>query len=149
MQGDNRAEASVGTESIGTAHGAADAGPVRPLDVHVRPGTPAGTVVLVVKGELDYGTAAPLRDALRENTGDGRLVVDFSGLRFCDSTGLNLLLKARLGMLGAGGRLDLAGLRASVDRMFDITGARKVFRVYEDADDALADTGRTPGPPAR
>ncbi|MGA5193034.1 STAS domain-containing protein [Streptomyces exfoliatus] len=109
-----------------------------PLAVLVRPGTPAGTVVLLLQGELDYGTAAPLRDALEGNAGADRVVVDCSGLRFCDSTGLNLLLRTRQRMLDHGGRLDLAGLRPSVDRMLEITGARTVFRVYGDAAEALA-----------
>ncbi|MFC8954239.1 STAS domain-containing protein [Streptomyces sp. NPDC057101] len=140
MQGDNRAEAEVGTEHFGTHHGAGDDETAAPVAVLVRPGRPSGTVVIAVRGELEYGTSAPLREALEENTGPGRVVVDCSGLRFCDSTGLNLLLKARSVMQGGGGRLDLAGLRAPVARMFEVTGARTVFRVYEDTAAALADT---------
>ncbi|MFJ5831833.1 STAS domain-containing protein [Streptomyces sp. NPDC093089] len=98
-----------------------------------------GTVVLLLSGELDHDTAAPLRNALEENPGGGRLVVDCAGLLFCDSTGLNLLLRARLRHLAEGGRVDLAALRPPVARMFEITGARQVFRVYEDADVALRD----------
>lgn len=45
----------------------------------------------------------------------------------------------------AGGRLDLAGLRPPVDRMFDITGARDVFQVYESADEALSAPGHEGG----
>ncbi|MFG3349877.1 STAS domain-containing protein [Streptomyces sp. NPDC048018] len=109
------------------------------LDVDIRPGQRPGTVVLAVTGELDHDTAAPLREALEEQDDGERVVVDCSGLRFCDSTGLNVLLRARLRMLDGGGRLDLAGLRPPVDRMFEITGARTVFQVYEDAAAALAD----------
>ncbi|MFD3727535.1 STAS domain-containing protein [Streptomyces sp. NPDC058671] len=139
MQGDNRAETEVGTERVGKPHSAADDERVEPVAVLVRPRGPSGTVVLAVRGELDYETAAPLRAALEEYTGPDRLVVDCSGLRFCDSTGLNLLLKARLRMQRGGGRLDLAALRAPVARMLEITGARTVFRVYGDTDEALAD----------
>lgn len=109
------------------------------LAVRTRPGPRAGTVVLAVTGELDHDTAAPLRDALAETSGPTRIVVDCSGLLFCDSTGLNVLLRARLRLTEGGGRLDLAGLRPPVERMFEITGARTVFRVYEDAADALAE----------
>lgn len=109
------------------------------LGVRMRPESRAGTVVLAVTGELDHDTAAPLRDALADTSGSDRIVVDCSGLRFCDSTGLNVLLRARLRLVEGGGRLDLAGLRPPVDRMFEITGARTVFRVYEDAAEALAD----------
>ncbi|MGW6413661.1 STAS domain-containing protein [Streptomyces sp. NPDC055055] len=106
-----------------------------------RHGGSPGTVVLLLSGELDHDTAGPLRDALRDATAAARLVVDCSGLRFCDSTGLNLLLRARLRLVAAGGRIDLSGLRPPVARMFEITGARLVFRVYEDAESALGEHG--------
>jgi stage II sporulation protein AA (anti-sigma F factor antagonist) len=103
-------------------------------------GPGGGTVVLAVTGELDHDTAAPLKEALTTHTGPGRrIVVDCAGLRFCDSTGLNVLLRARLRMLADGGRLDLSGLGPPVDRMFEITGALSVFRVYADTAAALAD----------
>ncbi|WP_318211964.1 STAS domain-containing protein [Streptomyces sp. SJL17-1] len=134
MQDDNRAEPYVGPESI---VGGTDQ--PQQLAVAVPPSGPPGTVVLRVTGELGYETAALLRDALKENAVARRVVVDCSGLRFCDSTGLKVLLKARLRMLGGGGRLDLAGLRSPVARMLEITGARMVFRVYGDVAEALAD----------
>ncbi|MEW1906400.1 STAS domain-containing protein [Streptomyces sp. NPDC086147] len=109
------------------------------FDVRVRPGTADGVVVLELGGELDHDTVAPLREAVEEHARARRIVVDCSGLGFCDSTGLNALLRARLRMRETGGRLDLAGLRPPMDRMFDITGARAVFRVYEDTVGALAD----------
>ncbi|WP_327372773.1 STAS domain-containing protein [Streptomyces sp. NBC_01216] len=110
--------------------------------VESRPGAP-GVVVLSLSGELDHDTAQPLQDALEEHDTAGRVVVDCAGLRFCDSTGLNVLLRARLRLRDTGGHLDLAGLGPPVDRMFEITGARTVFRVYDDVADALAD--RRPG----
>ncbi|MFJ6350035.1 MULTISPECIES: STAS domain-containing protein [unclassified Streptomyces] len=116
------------------------AGPPARLTVRTRPGPGNGPVVLAVAGELDHDTAAPLREALARTDASARVVVDCSGLRFCDSTGLNVLLRARLRLNESGGRLDLAGLRPPVDRMFEITGARSIFRVYGDAADALADT---------
>lgn len=107
--------------------------------VHVGPGQGPDGHVLALTGELDHDTADVLRDALAQRAGPGRILVDCSGLRFCDSTGLNVLLRARLQALEAGGRLELAGLRPPVARMFEITGARTVFRVYEDVSEALSD----------
>ncbi|MFF3455081.1 STAS domain-containing protein [Streptomyces sp. NPDC002730] len=109
------------------------------LSVEVR--ADADAVVLVLAGELDHDTADPLREALAEavEAGAERIVVDCADLRFCDSTGLNVLLRARLAASEAGGRLELAALRPPVARMFDITGAHAVFRVYASLDEALAD----------
>lgn len=105
--------------------------------VAAEPSPKAGAVVLSLTGELDHDTADTLRHALEARNGATRIVVDCEGLRFCDSTGLNVLLHARLQALEAGGRLELAGLRPPVSRMFEITGARTVFRVYENVAQAL------------
>ncbi|MET9677673.1 STAS domain-containing protein [Streptomyces sp. NPDC006482] len=113
-----------------------EAGGLR-LRVETRLGERPGIVVLMLDGVLDHETAAPLRDALEENVGAERVVVDCSGLRFCDSTGLNVLLRARLRVLAEGGRVELSGLHPPVDRMFEITGARRLFRVYADPGTAL------------
>ncbi|MFB7468780.1 STAS domain-containing protein [Streptomyces sp. NPDC056224] len=105
-----------------------------------------GAVVLELSGELDHDTAQPLREALDAAvTQGGRLVVDLSGLGFCDSTGLNVLLHSRLSAQEAGGSLELTGLRGSVARMFHITGAEGVFPVHADVAEALGGTSGPPG----
>ncbi|MFD4372862.1 STAS domain-containing protein [Streptomyces sp. NPDC058486] len=106
----------------------------------VRPAWDRGTVVVVPVGELDHDTVEPLGTALEKHADAARIVVDCAGLDFCDSTGLNLLLRARARAREAGAELDLAGLRPPVDRMFEITGALRVFRVYADIREALAAT---------
>ncbi|MEU3747821.1 MULTISPECIES: STAS domain-containing protein [Streptomyces] len=114
--------------------------------LETRPGGRPGTVVLTLNGELDLDTVGPLRIALARHREASQVVVDCSGLRFCDSTGLNVLLKARLLMQARGGRVDLAGLRPPVERIFEITGASRVFRVYENPGTAL-DEGPAKGRP--
>ncbi|MEU3407829.1 STAS domain-containing protein [Streptomyces sp. NPDC006670] len=97
-----------------------------------------GAVLLTLGGELDHDTAEPLRQALTAAAGQGgRLVVDMSGLRFCDSTGLNALLHGRIAIEETGGSLELAGLGGPVARMFRITGADAVFPVHENVTQAL------------
>ncbi|MFJ6378585.1 STAS domain-containing protein [Kitasatospora sp. NPDC092039] len=107
----------------------ADRGPVR---------------IVTVTGELDHDSADRLRVALaRPASADGieRIVVDLAGLRFCDSTGLNVLLRARLDA-GAGElRLELAGPGPLVARLIAITGADSVLRVHPDLRTALAASG--------
>ncbi|WP_426368887.1 STAS domain-containing protein [Streptomyces sp. E-08] len=112
------------------------------LLVEVLRGRWPGTVVVSLDGELDHDTAEPLRNALEAASGAVRVVVDCSGLRFCDSTGLNILLRTRLRLLAEGGHVDLAGLRPPVDRVFQITGALRLFPVYEDTGTALGGNPR-------
>ncbi|MCX4454571.1 STAS domain-containing protein [Streptomyces sp. NBC_01340] len=99
------------------------------------------SAVVIPAGELDHHTADLLREPLEDclDKGHSRLVVDCSRLEFCDSTGLNVLLGARLKAEAAGGGVHLAGMLPVVARVFEITGADAVFTVHETLDAALAD----------
>lgn len=109
------------------------------LSVAVR--VDAASAVVTPVGELDHHTADLLREPLDRCLRDGvrKLVVDCSGLDFCDSMGLNVLLGARLRADAAGGGVHLAALRSAVARVFEITGADAVFPVHESVEDALND----------
>jgi anti-anti-sigma factor len=101
-----------------------------------------GTAAVVTPvGELDHHTAHLLREPLELCLREGarKLVVDCSRLEFCDSTGLNVLLGARLKAEAAGGGVHLTAMRPAVARVFEITGADAVFVVHETLDDALND----------
>ncbi|WP_052434787.1 STAS domain-containing protein [Streptacidiphilus melanogenes] len=99
--------------------------------------------VLCLAGELDHDTAPILRDALRrcEETGSKRVLVDLSELGFCDSTGLNLLLEARLRAQERGALVALVGMPAPVARLFKTTGAGTLFPQYASLADAQVDGG--------
>ncbi|GAA3928799.1 STAS domain-containing protein [Streptomyces gulbargensis] len=107
------------------------------LRVEVR--TVGGSELLAPRGELDHHTAellrAPLDGAL--DAGRTRLVVDCSELEFCDSTGLNVLLGARMRAEAAGGGVHLVAMRPAVARVFRITGADAVFTLHDSLDTAL------------
>lgn len=109
------------------------------LRVEVR--TQGRSEIVTAAGELDHHTAellrAPLEAALEQ--GRARLVVDCSQLEFCDSTGLNVLLGARLKADAAGGGVHLAGMLPMVARVFEITGADAVFTLHASLEDALVD----------
>lgn len=108
------------------------------LQVETR--TEGESEIVTPVGELDHHTADLLREPLENAVEQGRvrLVVDCSGLEFCDSTGLNVLLGARLQAEEAGGAVHLAGMRPVVARVFEITGAEAVFTVHDTVQDALS-----------
>ncbi|MFE0103207.1 STAS domain-containing protein [Streptomyces sp. NPDC059009] len=99
------------------------------------------SAVVTPVGELDHHTADLLREPLENCIAEGlvRLVVDCSRLEFCDSTGLNVLLGARLKAEAEGGRVHLAGMQPVVARVFEITGAEAVFAVHDTLAAALSD----------
>ncbi|MER7580673.1 STAS domain-containing protein [Kitasatospora sp. NPDC097691] len=111
--------------------------------------------IVTLAGELDHDTADGLRAALARPSVPGveRIVVDLADLRFCDSTGLNILLRARLDAEAAGHLLELAGPNAVVARIFAITGADTVLRIHPDVATAIGapgpgSTGPAPSGPA-
>ena len=107
--------------------------------LHVEVRQDGHTAVFSPSGELDHHTAellsGPLAAAL--DAGVTRLVIDCAELEFCDSTGLNVLLGARLRAESAGGQVLLAAMRPMVARVFEITGAEAVFTIHDALDQAL------------
>ncbi|AXE86418.1 MULTISPECIES: STAS domain-containing protein [Streptomyces] len=99
------------------------------------------SAVVTPAGELDHHTADLLREPLDDCLAKGfkRLVIDCARLEFCDSTGLNVLLGARLKAEAAGGGVALVGMQPVVARVFEITGADAVFSVHDTLQAALAD----------
>ncbi|MET9619784.1 MULTISPECIES: STAS domain-containing protein [unclassified Streptomyces] len=114
-------------------------GSTQPGRLRVEVRTEGASEVLTPVGELDHHTAELLRMPLERAlaAGRSRLVVDCSRLDFCDSTGLNVLLGARLKADAAGGGVHLAGMRPVVARVFEITGADVVFTVHDSLAAAL------------
>lgn len=98
------------------------------------------SAVVTPAGELDHHTADLLREPLDDCIAKGfsRLVIDCSRLEFCDSTGLNVLLGARLKAESGGGGVHLVAMQPVVARVFEITGAEAVFTVHGTLEEAMA-----------
>ncbi|NXY95440.1 STAS domain-containing protein [Streptomyces sp. BR123] len=110
-----------------------------PLTVQVHH-TQAREAVCRVAGDLDIETLMPAQESLSQLVAQGPrvLVVDLEHVEFCDSSGLNLLLKTRAAALAAGVDLRLAAVAPTVMRVLELTGAQSVFSIHESVDSALA-----------
>ena len=106
---------------------------VRLVELNVSTASQGGHAVVTASGELDLYTAPRLQTALagllRENV--DRVVVDLSGVEFCDSTGMNVLLAAMKRLKEQGGTLELAAPRPAVKRILQVTGLDTVFDVHD------------------
>ena len=58
-----------------------------------------------------------------------RVIVDMSGVEFCDSTGMNVLLSCLREARERGGELELAAPRPAVMKILQVTGLDSVFTI--------------------
>lgn len=110
-------------------------GKVRHVELQVSNRSQDGRTILALSGEIDLYTAprlqAELASALAERQ-QAQIVVDMSGVEFCDSTGMNVLLAAHRHARERGGELSLAAPRPSVRKILQVTGLEGVFTVHDD-----------------
>lgn len=88
--------------------------------------------IVSVRGEIDVSTAGSLEEAVRSClASSGRVIIDLAGVRFMDSTGLNVLIRAQSsGANGASGVLRLAAVPDRVGKLLRLTQLDSVFAVY-------------------
>ena len=89
--------------------------------------------IVTISGEIDLYTAPRLHSELAAVLADGmpaRVVIDMSGVEFCDSTGMNVLLSAAPGTR-AGRRARDRLPQAAVRKILQVTGLDSVFTLVD------------------
>jgi anti-sigma B factor antagonist len=95
--------------------------------------------VVSLSGEVDIFTAPQFKECLVEmlDSGVRRLVIDFSGVTFIDSTALGVLIGGVRRVHGAGGAMALVVATRPVERVLSVTGLDRVFSMYPTRAEAL------------
>jgi anti-sigma B factor antagonist len=106
----------------------------------------AGVIALAVIGDLDMATVPTLTGTVRPLlSAVGRhIVLELSGLAFCDSTGLGALVGLHNAASHAGIQLVLASPRPQVTDVLELSGVDQLIAAYptlEAADSALSSAG--------
>jgi anti-sigma B factor antagonist len=101
---------------------------------------PSGPALITASGELDYHTGPRLRACLDDVplASGAALVLDLSGITYCDSTGVSVLAHAYRRTEAAGVTLALAGAAPAVFRLLSFTGLDRLFTSYDSAEAALS-----------
>lgn len=91
-----------------------------------------GHTVIAIRGDLDIGTTAALRDRILTVLKDtaASVIIDLSEVSFCDASGLALLVgtRRRAGLYGV--NVVLAAPRPSVRKLLHITGLDRAFTIH-------------------
>ncbi|MGL5244504.1 MAG: anti-sigma F factor antagonist [Sarcina sp.] len=98
--------------------------------------------VLIVSfvGELDHHSAEEVRVKVddridRDNT--KKLVIDFSGVTFMDSSGIGVVIGRYKKMMLRKGSVSIAAINKNIERVFELSGIFKIIKVYGNIEDAV------------
>ncbi len=98
-----------------------------------------GAVVIEARGEVTVFTSPTLRQALRQGASERpeKLIVDLSGTRYIDSSGVATLVEGLKLVQQHQGELVLAGMNERVRGVFEIARLDTVFQVAGSVEEAL------------
>jgi len=98
-----------------------------------------GASVVTIEGDIAQVAATKMReylDRLTETEGL-RLVVDFSGVNYMNTAGIEVLISTMKHLKERGGAMTLAGLPKPVRRVFQITRLNEIFPIYDTVENAI------------
>ncbi|MCD6505001.1 STAS domain-containing protein [Candidatus Poribacteria bacterium] len=92
-----------------------------------------GITVVELEGDLDAFTVQEVRCRLNEMIEEGinRIVLNFSKLRYINSTSIGVLVGRLRRIRERGGDMVLAELNPRVNRIITLVGGRRLFRIFD------------------
>ncbi len=91
------------------------------------------TIFVFIKGEIDHHTAPKMRemidDAIIVNDSFQRVVIDFSGVSFMDSSGIGLVMGRYRLAQQKGKIVEVVGLNARYYKIMKMSGIEKLMTI--------------------
>ncbi len=108
-----------------------------------------GTHLLALRGKLDADGARALAGYFEGVVarGEGRVLLDFSGVDYVSSVGVRALLLGTKQLQGVGGSAEIAGLNPQLLQFFQMSGLSTIFPIHSSVEQALdpsASSGEKP-----
>jgi anti-sigma B factor antagonist len=106
-----------------------------------------GHIVLTVRGELDVATTAGLRDQIAGIVDDATvpMIVDLSGVSYCDASGLAMLVGAQRRARLRGVIVAISEPSREVSELLCVNGLDHAFTMYPTLTAARRGLGRSSG----
>ena len=100
--------------------------------------TDSVTIAVIPVDELDASNAGEFkRDMAPVLESDTRVVMDFSRLRFIDSSGLGAVLSCLRQLSAKGGDLKLCGMSKQVRSTFELVRMHRIFDIFPTREEAV------------
>ena len=96
--------------------------------------------IVSITGDIDLENSPKLRQFLKPKATQKtpKLLLDFSGVNYIDSSGLATLIEYFQAVQGFKGKLALASLSPRVKNVFEIVRLEQIFSLHPDIPTALA-----------
>jgi anti-sigma B factor antagonist len=98
--------------------------------------------LMLLKGDVDMNTSPDVRTSLGnlfgQKTGARVILINLSGVRYMDSSGIATLVEAMQNCMKHGMRLRLVEPSDTVRDVFELARLSSIFEIFPNADDALA-----------
>jgi anti-sigma B factor antagonist len=100
--------------------------------------TDSVTIAVIPVDELDASNAGEFkRDIAPVLDSDTRVVMDFTRLRFIDSSGLGAVLSCLRQLSAKGGDLKLCGMSKQVRSTFELVRMHRIFDIFPTREEAV------------
>ncbi|MCR6481977.1 STAS domain-containing protein [Amycolatopsis sp. OK19-0408] len=97
--------------------------------------------VYTLRGEFDFAVSPKLAELLPAEPGAARIVLDMTGVEYCDSSCLQVFLRLSARLREAGGRFAVVSTVHAVVRPIELLGLGDVMPVHPTIDAARASWG--------
>lgn len=98
------------------------------------------TLVVYMAGELDHHSAEEVRNKIDDRldrNNISKLIMDFSGVSFMDSSGIGVVIGRYKKLTLKKGNICITKVSDSVKRVFELSGMFKIIKLYNSVEDAL------------
>jgi len=95
--------------------------------------------IVSITGDIDLESSPKLREFLKPKAAQKtpKLLLDFAGVNYIDSSGLATLIEYFQAVQGFSGKLALASLSPRVKNVFEIVRLEQIFSLHPDIPSAL------------
>ena len=102
-----------------------------------------GCLMVKIEGDIAVPHTEQFRDFLLERiqTGNNRLLLDFSNVPYIDSSAISTLLSLLQSARNVGGDIRLTGINERIEELFEQVGLKHIFRIYGNTKDGLESYG--------
>lgn len=98
------------------------------------------SLIIRLNEELDHHNAMMIKDKadrLIERNHIKHIIFDFAGAGFMDSAGIGVIMGRYKKVIFIGGKIAVASVNSTVDRIFRLSGLYKIIDKYDSVETAL------------